>query len=306
MKKRIDCTVIGDAMIDVVLPLSDVQDIYTLTQGGVTNTKMKISPGGSANIAFYLGKMGGSSAFVGRVGDDYFGRLFLDDLKKNKIITNVSISKTENTGVVFVLVFPDGERFFIDDRGANASLQYEEVALNLIQDSKYLFFSGYSFQDEGILNCIRRLLAVTAKDTCIVFNPGAPNLAKEFRELFSSIIREYVSILILNEAEAEYLTRRNAADKTVDYLLSLADTVALTRRGMGSIVAKQNEMYEIEANATRVVDTTGAGDAYAAGFIYGLTRGWDIKSAGEFASKIAGEVVSHFGARFDFSLNPNH
>ena len=78
----IDCTVIGDAMIDVVLPLTDVQDITSLAEGGVTNTKRRLFAGGAANIAYYVKQLGGSSAFIGRVGDDHFGKLFLDDLEK--------------------------------------------------------------------------------------------------------------------------------------------------------------------------------------------------------------------------------
>ena len=116
---------------------------------------MRLSPGGSANVAFYITKLGGSSAFMGKVGDDYFGKIFLEDLEENGILANISISKGENTGVVFVLVFASGERFFIDDRGANAKLRYEDLNLALIRNSKYFFFSGYSFQDSGAWDSIK-------------------------------------------------------------------------------------------------------------------------------------------------------
>jgi len=301
MKKSIDCTVIGDAMVDVVLPLSNIEDIYSLSQGGVTNTRMRLSPGGAANVAFYLGKLGASPAFIGKVGDDYFGQMFLDDLKKNGVTVNVSVSKTENTGVVFVLVFPDGQRFFIDDRGANASLKYEDINLDLIRNSACLYLLGFSFQDEETLGSIKRVLKEFSGDITIVFNPGAPNLAKEFREPFINAIREYVSTLIMNEAEAKYLTECSSEREMIDSLLSLAGTVAVTKGDRGSTVARQDAIYDIKASSIEVVDTTGAGDAYAAGFIYGLSHGWDIKAAGELASKMAGEVVSHFGARVDLS-----
>lgn len=227
--------------------------------------------------------------------------MFLDDLRKNGIKANVSISKTENTGVVFVVVFPGGQRFFINDRGANAQLKYEEIALDLIRDSRYLFFSGYSFQDKGTLDCIGRLLDITSSDTSIVFNPGAPNLVNDFRESFCSLTRKYVNILILNEAEARYLTQCDAEKEILACLLSLADTVVLTMGERGSIVAKQNELYTIEANPTEVVDTTGCGDAYTAGVIYGLSCGKDIKTTGEFASKIAAQVAFQIGARIILS-----
>ena len=301
MKKKINCTVIGDAMIDVVLPLTNVKDIYSLSQGGVTNTKMRLSSGGAANVAFYIRELGASSAFIGKVGDDYFGKMFLNDLKKNGVTANVSVSKTENTGIVFVLVFPDGQRFFIDDRGANANLKYEDIKLGLIRNSECLYLLGFSFQDEETISSIKRVLEEVSKDILIVFNPGAPNLAKEFRKSFTNVVREYVSILILNEAEAKYLTECSSESEIIDSLLSLADTVAMTKGDRGSTVARQNEVYDIKGNPVRALDTTGAGDAYAAGFIYALSHDWDIKTAGEFASRIAGEVVSHFGARVNLS-----
>jgi len=301
MEKKTDCTVIGDAMIDILLPLSGIEDIYSLAEGGVTNTKMSLSPGGSANVAFYIAQLGGNPVFMGKVGDDYFGRVFLEDLEKNGILANVSISKGENTGVVFVLVFPNGERFFIDDRGANAKLEYEDLNLELIRGSKYLFLSGYSFQDEGISDSITRLLKEIANDTSIVFNPGAPNLTKKFSDSFINVIREYVSVLILNEAEAKYLTRCGSERKMLDSLLSLANIVALTKGDKGSIVARQGEIHEIEASPTEVVDTTGAGDAYAGGFIYALCQGWDVKTAAELASQVAARVITQFGTRVALS-----
>jgi len=291
--------VVGDAMIDISLPLSDIEDIYSLSQGGVTNTKMRLSLGGSANIAFYITKLGGSSAFIGRVGDDYFGKVFQEDLGENGILANVSISKGENTGVVFVLVFPNGERFFIDDRGANAKLRYEDFNLDLIRDSKYFLFNGYSFQNKGVGDSIKRLLEEIVNDTGVVFNPGAPNLARKFKDTFTDVIGKYVSVLILNEAEARCLTRCSSEREMIDYLLSLADTVAITKGRGGSIIARQDEIYEIKASTAKVVDTTGAGDAYAGGFIYGLCQGWNLKDAGELASKLAARVVSHLGARVD-------
>lgn len=139
---KFECTVIGDAMVDVVLPLSGPLDIESLRQGGVANTKMRLSAGGAANVAFHVRKLGASAAFIGRVGDDHFGRVFLADLESNGITSNVAISLSENTGVVFVLVFPDGERFFIDDRGANANLKYLYRRPHQLKLRKYLHWDA--------------------------------------------------------------------------------------------------------------------------------------------------------------------
>jgi sugar/nucleoside kinase (ribokinase family) len=297
--KSIDLIVIGDAMVDVVLPLTDIEDISSLSQGGVTNTRMSISPGGAANVAYYMSQLGGRSAFTGRIGDDYYGRLFAEDLKKHGIITNVTVDSIENTGVVHVLVFPGGERFFIDDRGANANLALEDIDLNLVESSRFLYFLGYSFQDEEAISNIIKAMDSVSGDTRVVFNPGAPNLADKFREAFIDVIRRYVDILILNESEAKRLTQHDSNEEILASLLAITEVIALTRGELGSIVASKDEMHIIEAIPVELVDTTGAGDAYSAGLIHGLCQGWDLRTAGESASKLASRVVTKLGARVD-------
>lgn len=301
MEKNIDLIVIGDTMVDVVLPLLDIEDIRSLAQGGVTNTRMRISPGGAANVAYYMSKLGGHAAFTGRIGDDYYGRLFADDLAKHGITANITTDPDVNTGVVHVLVFPGGERFFIDDRGANINLAYEDIDLDMVKSSRFVYFLGYSFQDEQAIKNIVRALDDIPEDTRVVFNPGAPNLADKFRETFTDVIRRCVDIVILNEAEAKHLTQCDSNEDILTFLLTMTDIVALTRGELGSIVASKNEMYSIEATPVEPVDTTGAGDAYSAGLIYGLRQGWDLRTAGEFTSKIASRVVTQLGARVDIS-----
>lgn len=301
MEISTDLTVIGDAMVDVVLPLTDIEDIRSLSQGGVTNTRMSISPGGAANVAYYMSKLGGRAAFTGRIGDDYYGRLFADDLTTHDITANITTDPDKNTGVVHVLVFPSGERFFIDDRGANVNLAYEDIDLNMVKSSRFVYFLGYSFQDEQTIRSIIRALDDISGNTRVVFNPGAPNLADKFREAFTDVILRYVDIIILNEAEARCLTQCDSNKEVLASLLAMTDIVALTKGERGSMVASKNETHTIKATVVRPVDTTGAGDAYSAGLIYGLSQGWDLKAAGKFASGIAGKVVTHLGARVDIS-----
>jgi sugar/nucleoside kinase (ribokinase family) len=299
--KNIDLMVIGDAMVDVVLPLSDIDDIGSLARGGVTNTQMIISPGGAANVAYYMNKLGGHAAFAGRIGDDYYGRLLTTDLEKHGIISNITIDPVENTGVVHALVFADGERFFIDDRGANVNLTYDDIDLNLVESSRFIYFLGYSFQDEKAIKNIIKVLDYASEDKQVVFNPGAPNLATRFRQEFTDVILEHVDILILNESEAQCLTQLESNEEIITPLLSITDTVALTRGKLGSIVASKDEIHIIEAMPAELMDTTGAGDAYSAGLIYGLCQDWDLRASGELASKIAGKVVTRLGARVDIS-----
>ncbi len=293
-------------MIDVFLPLSsNIEEVCSVFRGGVINTKATISPGGAANVAVHLSKLGGKAAFTGKVGNDYFGRIFIDDLDQSGVSTNVSMSRSKNTGMVFTLVFSNGERSFIVDRGANIDLEYEDIDLSLIQRTKYLYFTGFSVQDEQAWECIQKVLRQYPEGAHVVFNPGAPNLAKDFRSTFAKIIKEHVDILILNECEGSYLTDHSSEAAILNSLLSLVPIVALTKGERGSITATSKGVHNIKADTVKVVDTTGAGDAYAAGFIYGLSRGWKEEEAGELASRIAEKVVSHVGARTDPLLNYN-
>lgn len=299
--KDIVCTVIGDAMIDILMPLPGIKDIHYLSQGGFVNTEMTLVPGGTANVAFYITKLGGRASFIGRVGDDYFGRSFIEDLEQNKIVSGISISKTEDTGLVHIFIFQHGERFFVVSRGANAGLRYDDIKIDLVLNSRYIYLTGFSFQDEITLGSIEKLLEEAVGDSIIVFNPGAPNLVGDYREPFMNFISKYADILILNKAEAECLTGNSSAKEILAYLTPLVDIVVITRGAAGSILAAEDEIHNIAAEPVELVDTTGAGDAYAAGIIYSLSCQQDLRAAGELASKVAARVVTHIGTRVDIS-----
>ncbi|MBN1643749.1 MAG: hypothetical protein JW856_02875, partial [Dehalococcoidales bacterium] len=192
-------------------------------------------------------------------------------------------------------------RFFIDDRGANPFLRYEDYDIDVINNSRYLYFNGYSFQDDGFLEDISRLLSEVNSKTSIVFGPGAPNLAKKYRNDFLKLIKKHVAVVILNEEEAISLTGENSTGEIIGNLLKITDIVALTLGARGSIVANHQERIRLKACKAEVVDTTGAGDGYTGAFLYGLSRGWSLKKAGELAGKVAASVVSVRGARVKHS-----
>jgi len=292
MEKKVDCAVIGDAMVDIVLPLSEELDL----QGGITNTKAKISLGGIANVASCISNLGGKSSFIGKIGDDYRGRTFIKGLDKTKVTKNISISKTKATGIVFLLLFPNQERFFIVDRGANAELSYDEIDFDLILNSNYLYFAGFSFQDKEAGKAIQKVVKEASEsNVTIVFNPGAPALAKSFSDSFLDIMEKYVDLVILNHVEGQYLTGIAEDESLIRRLLALVDKVVLTKGDTGSIVGTKNNIYNIKAYTTRAVDTTGAGDTYGAAFIYGLSKGWREDKCGEYASRIAAERITQRG-----------
>lgn len=298
--EKLDCVVIGDAMVDVILPLSAEEDWEHLALGGVANTNATLYAGGTANVAIVITELGGKAAFIGRVGRDAFGELFQAALDRTGLtgeMKNVSISQTHSTGLVFALVRPNGERSFLVDRGANVELRYRDIDLDVIRRSRFLYFVGYSFQDDVTSMTAQRVLCeVSGDEVSVVFNPGAPNLAVKFRELYSEVIERYVDILILNRAEAQGLIGSTEEAEVARYLIPMGlRAIVLTRGQEGSSIISGKGIYTIEPFSTEVVDTTGAGDAYAAAFIYGLCRGWGEEEVGNFASMVAAKAVARLG-----------
>jgi len=202
MRAKIACTVIGDAMVDILFPLSNRDDLEYITHGGVTSTRSKIVAGGALNIAVNVIKLGLTSAFIGKIGNDCFGKFIKEDLKKNNVRFKLSVTKRLNTGIAVALVLPNKERFFIVDRGANADLKEEDVDFDLCLNSQYLYISGYSFQDTTTSQTILKAVQeVSENGVNVVFNPATPNLSKRYKEKFMDLIKNYVDVLILNEKE---------------------------------------------------------------------------------------------------------
>lgn len=294
VNKKIDCTVIGDAMLDFMFPLTNSEELKYFFHGGVTSTKSNNSAGGTATVAVNIAKLSGKSAFIGKIGDDCFGKIIKNDLRNNNVIDCMGISENHKTGVAFIIVQPNKERFFIVDRGANSYLEMDDINLDLILKSKFLYLSGYSFQDKNTSQTIKSVIKEVSGKVDIVFNPAAPNIANLCRNDFLNILKNDIDILILNEKESyELLCGKDIFEELLPYV----DIIALTKGERGSIVATRNETLNIKAHNTIVADTTGAGDAYSAGFVFALTKGWNLEKAGNLASKIAAKIVSQVGAR---------
>ena len=294
MKNKVDCIVIGDAMVDFAFPLIKPEDLNYVFTGGVTSTKSKISVGGTANVATGIAQLGGKSAFIGKIGNDCFGKKISSDLRINNVKDYLGISKEHNTGMAVTIIQPNKERFFVVDRGANDYLESSDVNLDLCSNTQYLYLSGYTFQNEKTYDLIKMIVENISDNVNVVFNPAAPNIVKENATRFTNFIKKYVNILILNENECDELIGKQ---DIFEDLLPHVDALALTKGKNGSVVATHNKIQNIKAYPTNVIDTTGAGDAYAAAFIYGLNKGWNVVKAGNLASEVAGKVVSRIGTR---------
>jgi sugar/nucleoside kinase (ribokinase family) len=284
-------------MVDIVFPLSDI-DERSIMRGGVISTRSKISPGGLSNVAVDVKQLGLTSAFIGEIGGDYFGELIRSDLNEKGVLHKLSISRKLPTGIVAVLILPNKERFFVVDRGANADLKEEDIDFALCLNSSYLYLSGYSFQDDTTRQTIERVINEASRNKVnIVFNPASPNLSRKYKEEFMDLIKRYIDILILNEREGYELLGCSGEAAIQEFLSYDLQLVAWTRGEEGSIIGTPHETRKFDAYPVHVVDSTGAGDMYAASVIVGLYKGWDIIKIGQYASKNASRVIESLGAR---------
>jgi len=277
-------TVIGDAFIDMIVPVQGIR------AGETYHRKIIMLCGGTANVAIQIAKLVEKAKFVGKVGNDVFGMYFKQNLEINGVEDLTFVDERNPTGLCISMVYDDGERAMVANRGANDHFKKEEIksCIERITDSKIVYFSGYSLLSEKNAESILYVIERCHKQNCeIYFNPGAPNL---IREEFKSIIFDFVDVLILNMEEAKSMTKKNEIKDIIKSISDMVDVVVITMGEGGCIVSRSGDYAAIPTRKVRVVDTTGAGDAFAAGFIVGKLRNMDdVKSA-----KLGNETAARF------------
>lgn len=292
-----DCTIVGDVLFDVIIKGS--RDCIRFSKGGTSYCNIaRITMGGAGNIAIGLVSLGGEAGFIGKAGNDLLGKLYLRNLKKKGVISNVFFEENLATGLTIVLI-EGGERSFLVLRGANDSLSIDEVekTVDLIKRSRYLYFSGYSLLKNPQRNGVLRAVVLAKKfGSKIVFDPGAHNLIKSNQRLFTELMR-MCDVLSINLKEAVTLVGSNKMCDLVDELRCKVPLVALRCGKRGSILVGRKNIVKTPACKVQAIDTTGAGDAFTSALIFGLTRGLSLEEIGQLANWFSAQVVRHIGAR---------
>jgi len=293
-----DCTVIGDVFVDVIV---HVDRYESRSFRGGTSYCSFAGPalGGGGNVAAGLSRIGGSSAFIGKAGRDLFGKLYLQDLKENEVTSELFTDENSPTGLTIVFVDSTMERSFLVFRGANDHLLSEDIekAFSLVERSEYVYFSGFSLvnnpQRDTILNAIFKAKGLGKK---IIFDPGAFNLVSSERKLFDSLL-DICDVFSPNLEEARAITNASEIDDIVPRLRERVPLTLLKCDKNGSILFSQKETVKIRGSDSKCVDSTGAGDAFTAGALYGLSHRLSLESTGRLANWFSGEVVSRKGPR---------
>lgn len=292
MVQNNELVVIGDAFIDIIVPINGIEG------GDVFQRDIILNIGGLASTAINASRNGVNAAFIGKVGDDLFGKVYLEKLVAEDVTPFLCKSQSQNTGICVSLIHENKDRTMIIKRGANDHLRKEEVPLEVIKEANYVHFSGYSFADEGLRKVIIDVMKESKKfDTKVVFNGGSYNIIKENLIIIRGAIKKYIDVLILNINESKSITEEHELQKITKRLKKLVNTFIITMGERGSLAYDgYNEIRTDISSIENVVDTTGAGDAFSGGVLAGMIRNKPFKESILLGHKIAGEAIQIMGA----------
>jgi sugar/nucleoside kinase (ribokinase family) len=258
-------------------------------------TKRQSSGGSAANTIHGLAHLGIKTGFVGKIGHDNLGKFFEQDMKQNGI-KPVLFHDLEETGRSIALISPDSERTFATFLGAAINLKVEDLTSDIFAGFQHFHVEGYQVQNK---NLVKKALRIAKSNGLIVsFDMASYNVVAENVEFIEGIIKEYVDVVFANEHEAEVFTAKKS--KEAIRQLSKYCEVAVMKMGInGSFVRRGNEEYEVGIVEVNTIDTTGAGDLYAAGFIYGLCKDLPLDRCGHVGAICSAYVTEVIGAKMD-------
>ena len=301
---------LGSALVDILVHESDAfVERIGYPKGGMTLVDMpeleeilsQLSaapvqvPGGSAcNTAVGVGRLGGRARFVGKRGDDDTGRFFQEALVQRGV-EPVLMTSTLPTGRVLSIITPDAQRTMITYLGASADTQPHEIAADHFTDSAVVHMEGYMLFNPDLM--MASLAAAKEAGACISLDLASFTVVEQSRDILSEIIETHVDILIANEDEALAYTGIEDEIQALDRLARHVNIAVLKVGARGSFIQEAGRVYRIAAQGSgSAIDTTGAGDLWAAGFLYGLVHGCDHEKSGRLASACGYEVCQVVGA----------
>ncbi len=252
-------------------------------------------PGGSAcNTVVGISKLGGSSRFVGKCGQGKMGRFFKSSLKKHNVEPALFMSSSP-TGRVLSIITPDAQRSMFTYLGASSETHPAELSGGCFKNAAIVHVEGYLlFNIDLILAALEKAREAGA---LVSLDLASFTVVRESKELLEKLINKYVDILIANEDEALALTDQEDEIKAIDALSTRATISVLKMGARGSIIAHEGNIIKIDAMGDgRAIDTTGAGDLWASGFLFGLINGYSLEKCGQLASACGYEVCQVVGA----------
>lgn len=315
-----DLVGIGNALVDIEVQVDDAFiEKTSVTKGGMTLSSIedqnnileslkfspkKISSGGSAaNTIHGASLLGAKSYYLGRVANDSHGKHYTEDMQNCGVGFSGPGSDEQGTGTCVVLITPDTERTMLTHLGVSSSLHPENVDETIVKNSRGVYVEGYLWTGDGTREAGQHMAGIAKKEGIPVsFTLSDAFVVNSFKESLIEFIDSYVDILFCNEVEAQAMTGESDSLSAFKKLQATVDTVFLTLGSKGSLVGKGGqEPVEVKTFPVKAVDTTGAGDLFAAGALYGVLNNHSLEESAVIGSYCAAQVVSHMGGRLPLS-----
>ena len=315
-----DVVGIGNAIVDVI---AQTDEDFLAREGLVKGTMALIgaaraealyqtmgpaieTSGGSAgNTMAGLASLGGSGAYIGKVQDDFLGEVFRHDITAIGVrFDTPPAASGPGTARCLILVTPDGQRTMNTYLGACVGLAPADIDAETVSAAQITYLEGYLFDPPQAQEAFRNAAAIAhAAGRKVALSLSDPFCVGRHRAAFRDLVDGHVDILFANEAEICSLYETGDFAAAADAVRGHVAIAALTRSAAGSVILANGAEHRIAAApVARVVDTTGAGDLYASGFLYGMTRNLPLSTCGALGSLCAAEIISHFGARPEANL----
>lgn len=317
--KKYDVVGIGNALMDFLVEIEDNELLELDLKKGefrlfeeneskkllerIRKYRVKVAPGGSsANTLAGIANFGGKVVFCGAIGNDEHGNIYEEKIVKDGVVSR--LSKVDKiTGHAITFITPDSQRTFAVHLGAALHLRKHHVFEEDLKASKILHLEGYQLEDKELREtCLHAIRIAKKHGVKVSIDLSDPGVIRRNLEDLKRIVKEHADIAFFNEDEAREFTGKGA-EEALDEIAGIVGIAIVKTGAKGSLIKEGEKVYVIAGvKATKVIDTTGAGDMYAAGILYGLTHGMGLEKAGKIASYAAAKVVEQVGARLEYSL----
>ena len=319
-KKEIDLVGVGNAIVDIVSNVDDEFLTRNLLQKGSMNLInlenlsnilkdckiiKQVSGGSAANTVVSLANLGNNVEFIGRIKDDKFGNFFSKDIKESGAAFNSKYVETkESSAHSVILVTPDAQRTMCTYLGASTEFEPYDINYESIKLSKYLYLEGYLWDSELAKQAFIKAAQIAKESkTKIILSLSDSFCVDRHRESFLDLINDFVDILFCNEEELKSLLKITDLEQCKIELKPLCELAAITLGERGSLIVNKNKTDLIQPfSFGKVIDTTGAGDIFAGGFIHGLIHNLSLYDCGQIGSICAGHIVTQIGSRSNINL----
>ncbi|MBP7652721.1 adenosine kinase [Candidatus Dependentiae bacterium] len=305
---------IGNSLVDMMIRIPDETYLskFNLPKGSMNlvdiNTSnmilnetgkfisQKAAGGSAANTVCGLAQLGVKTAFIGKIGKDETGNFFKSDLQSNSVEEKLFYSNSSESGRVAALITPDSERTFATYLGASIELCAEDLKIDLFKWYDICYIEGYLVQNHKLIETACKLAADAGCEVCI--DLASYNVVNDNKKFLEGIIDKYINIIFANEEESKSITGASP-EQALNILGEMVDIAVVKIGKNGSMVKKGNDIFKAGIRAANAIDTTGAGDLFASGFLYGYINNYPFDKCAELGAITSGYVVEVLGAKMN-------